>query len=183
MQSQMYLFQGLGRLWPPSQFLRVMLLGFISLLILTSASFGQGVSGRLQGTVQDGTGAVISGTSITVTNQDTGVSGKYTSDEHGEYLVNLLPPGSYKVEASASGFRTTVSTGNVVTVDSVARVDMTLQLGAATESVEVTGDNPLVNTTSSSMGEVLSTHEVVSLPLNGRVFSQLVQTVPGSVAT
>ena len=183
MQSQTYRFQGLGRLWPPSQFLRGMLLGFMSLLILTAASFGQGVSGRLQGTVQDGTGAVISGASITVTNQDTGVSGKYTSDEHGEYLVNLLPPGSYKVEASASGFRTTVSTGNVVTVDSVARVDVTLQLGAATESVEVTGDNPLVSTTSSSMGEVLSTHEVLSLPLNGRVFSQLVQTVPGSVAT
>src|ERR1700757_3140463 len=183
MQSQMYRFQGLGGLWPPSISLYQMLLGFMTLLILTPAVFGQGVSGRLQGTIQDATGATISGANIAVTNQDTGVANKYTSDEHGEYIANLLPPGNYKVEVSAPGFRTTVSTGNVVTVDGVARVDVTLQLGAATESVEVTGDNPLVNTTSSSMGEVLSTHEVVSLPLNGRVFSQLVQTVPGSVAT
>jgi hypothetical protein len=183
MQSQIHLFQGFCRPWPSSLAPRRMLLGFMTLLVLTAAAFGQGVSGRLQGTIQDGTGAVISGANVVVTNQDTGVASKYTSDEHGEYIANLLPPGSYKVEVSASGFHTTISTGNVVTVDGVSRVDVTLQLGVATESVQVTGDNPLVNTTSSSMGEVLSTHEVVSLPLNGRVFSQLVQTVPGAVAT
>lgn len=159
------------------------LLGLACLFLFTVAAFGQGVSGRIQGTVQDTTGALVPGAKVSVSNQDTGVINKYTSDNHGEYIANLLPPGNYKIEASANGFRTTVSTGNIVTVDGVTRVDVTLQLGSATESVEVSGDNPLVNTSNSSMGEVLNKRAIVSLPLNGRVFSQLVQTVPGSVAT
>src|SRR5882724_3258809 len=162
---------------------RTILCSLVCLFILTAETFGQGVSGRLQGTIKDGTGAVLAGANVIVTNQDTGVVNKYISDDHGEYTGNLLPPGNYKVEVSASGFRTTISTGNVVSVDSAARVDVTLQTGATTDSVEVTGDNPLVNTTGSSMGEVLNARDISSLPLNGRVFSQLVQTVPGSVAT
>jgi len=158
---------------------------WLALILLTSTMvcFAQGVSGRIQGIIQDGTGAVISKATITVTNQDTGISSKYTSNDQGEYVANLLSPGNYKLEILAAGFRTTVSTGNVVTVDNVTRADVMLQLGAATESVQVSADNPLVDTTSSSMGEVLNTRDVSSLPLNGRVFSQLVQTVPGSVAT
>ena len=162
--------------------LRGTLLSLACLFLFTILSFGQGVSGRLQGAIQDSTGALIPGAKINVSNQDTGVVNKLTSDSHGEYIANLLPPGNYKVEASADGFRTTVSSGNVVTVDGTTHVDVRLQLGAAAQSVEVTGDNSLVDTSSSSMGEVLNTHEIMSLPLNGRVFSQLVQTVPGSVA-
>ena len=183
MQSETNFHQKPGRSGSAHVSFRGLLIGLVCFLILTRVSLGQGVSGRLQGTIQDGTGAVIPGASVSVTNQDTGVTNKYTSDNHGAYIANLLPPGNYKVEISASGFRTTVSTGNVVTVDGVARVDVTLQLGTTTDSVEVTGDNPLVNTTSSSMGEVLNSRDIASLPLNGRVFSQLVQTVPGSVAT
>jgi hypothetical protein len=148
-----------------------------------SLACGQGVSGRLQGTIQDSSGAVITGAHIVVTNQDTGQSLTFTSNDQGTYLANLLPPGSYRVEVDAPGFEKVVSKGNVVTVDNVARVDLTLKPGTTSESVEVTGANPLVDTTGSSLGEVLSTHEINSLPLNGRVFSQLVQTVPGSVAT
>ncbi|HEV2709576.1 MAG TPA: carboxypeptidase regulatory-like domain-containing protein [Edaphobacter sp.] len=159
------------------------LLGLVCLFFFSAGVFGQGVSGRIQGTIQDATGALIPGAKVSVTNQDTGVVGQFTSDSHGGYIANLLPPGNYKIQAGASGFRTTVSTGNIVTVDGVTRVDVTLQLGSTTESVEVSGDNPLVNTSNSSMGEVLSKRAIVSLPLNGRVFSQLVQTVPGSVAT
>jgi hypothetical protein len=158
-------------------------LGVLSLFFLASFSFGQGVSGRLQGTIQDPTGAVVTGAHIVIRNQDTGQSVSLVSNDQGSYLANLLPPGTYRVEVDASGFQKVVSSGNVVTVDNVARVDITLQAGTASQSIEVTGSNPLVNTTSSSLGEVLSTHEITSLPLNGRIFSQLVQTVPGSVAT
>lgn len=185
MQSPINLNEASGKAGRLEQILRLRgtALGVACLLLFAAVSFGQGVSGRLQGTIVDSTGALIPGAKVSVTNQDTGVMGQLTSDSHGEYIANLLPPGNYKVEASAAGFRTTVSSGNVVTVDGTTRVDVTLQLGAATQSVEVTGDNPLVNTSSSSTGEVLNTHAIVSLPLNGRVFSQLVQTVPGSVAT
>src|SRR5882757_11405902 len=117
MQSQMNSHQAPGRPRSPYTSLPRILLGFVCLLAFAAMSFGQGISGRLQGTVQDGTGAVISGANIRVTNQDTGVVNKYTSDNRGAYIANLLPPGNYKVEISASGFRTTVSTGNVVTVD------------------------------------------------------------------
>lgn len=182
MQSQVNFYRSRSR-FRPSTFFCGLLFGLVSLLLFAPAALAQGVSGRIQGTVQDATGAVVSGASIVITNQDTGVVNQYTSDDHGVYIANLLPPGNYKIAVSATGFRTTVSTGNQVTVDGVTRADVTLQLGTASESVEVIGDNPLVNTTSSSMGEVLNTRDVLSLPLNGRVFSQLVQTVPGSVAT
>jgi hypothetical protein len=158
-------------------------LGILSLFLFLGSASGQGVSGRLEGTIQDPTGAVITGAHIVVTNQDTGQSVSLTANDQGAYLANLLPPGTYRVEVEAPGFQKIVSNGNVVTVDNVSRVDITLQAGAASQSIEVTGANPLVNTTSSSLGEVLSTHEINSLPLNGRIFSQLVQTVPGSVAT
>ncbi|WP_446745414.1 carboxypeptidase regulatory-like domain-containing protein [Silvibacterium acidisoli] len=163
--------------------LRMFFLCVLGLFFSTHISFGQGVSGRLQGTIQDSTGAVVNGAHVVVINQDTGQTVSLISNEQGSYLANLLPPGTYRVEVEAAGFQKVVSKGNVVTVDNVARVDITLQPGTASQSVEVTGSNPLVNTTSSSLGEVLSSHEINSLPLNGRVFSQLVQTVPGSVAT
>ncbi|HET6220322.1 MAG TPA: TonB-dependent receptor [Acidobacteriaceae bacterium] len=158
-------------------------LGMVSFFFFVSLAAGQGVSGRLQGTIQDPSGAVITGAHVVVTNQDTGQSVALTSNDQGTYLADLLSPGTYRVEVDAPGFQKVVSNANVVTVDNVARVDVTLQPGTASQSVEVTGANPLVNTTGSSLGEVLSTHEINSLPLNGRVFSQLVQTVPGSVAT
>lgn len=152
MQSPMNLDQASGKSRLLQQIpLRGTLLSLACLFLFTIAAYGQGVSGRLQGTIQDVTGALIPGAKVSVSNQDTGVANKLISDSHGEYIANLLPPGNYKVEASADGFRTTVSSGNVVTVDGTTRVDVTLQLGAATQSVEVTGDNPLVNTSSSSM--------------------------------
>ena len=132
MQSQGHLYGRSDRAWSP--WLRVVWLGAACLLFLVTGAFGQGVSGRLQGTIQDGTGAVISGASVSITNLDTGVVVKATSDGNGEYVANLLPPGTYKVEVQAQGFRTTVSNGNVVTVDSVTRVDVALQLGTTNET-------------------------------------------------
>jgi Carboxypeptidase regulatory-like domain/TonB dependent receptor len=183
MQSQVNFDSRLCRCSLPPTWSRGILLGIACLLLVTAVGFGQGVSGRIQGTIQDGTGAVVPGAKVSVTDQDTGIINQYVSDNRGEYIANLLPPGTYKVEVSAPGFRTTVSTGNVVTVDGVTRVDVALALGVTAETVQVAADNPLVNTTSSSLGEVLNTRDIDSLPLNGRVFSQLVQTVPGSVAT
>ena len=79
------------------------------------------------------------------------------------------------------GFRPLISDGNVVIVDGATRVDAKLQVGTEAQTIEVTAAQPLVDTTSSSLGEVVSQKEIESLPLNGRIFSQLVQTVPGSV--
>src|ERR1700722_8368291 len=135
MQSQMNLDSRLCRRSLPPTWSRGILLGIACLLLVTAVGFGQGVSGRIQGTIQDGTGAVVPGAKVSVTDQDTGIINQYASDNRGEYIANLLPPGTYKVEVSAPGFRTTVSSGNVVTVDGVTRVDVALALGVTAETV------------------------------------------------
>jgi hypothetical protein len=159
--------------------------GIFALLgVLAAAPYvlAQGVSGRIIGTVADSTGAAVVNASVTITNQDTGINFSTVSDSKGDYQANNLPPGNYQITVAAPGMETTISKGIVVTVDDTTRAPATLRVGAANQSVTVTATNALIDTTSSSLGEVLSGQEVTTLPLNGRVFSQLVQTVPGSVA-
>jgi carboxypeptidase family protein len=158
---------------------------FIFVCLLTSISFAtaQGVSGRIVGTVLDQSNAAVSNATITVTNPDTAVTSKVLTNSSGEYRVDSLPPGNYQVTLEAQGFRTVVSKGNIVTVDDATVVDFMAQVGSTTQSVVVSSASPLVDTTSSSLGEVESEREISSLPLNGRIFSQFVQTVPGSVAS
>lgn len=153
-----------------------------SVLVTSAAGFAQGVSGRIVGTVVDSSGAAVTNANVTITNQDTGISTQIVTDARGEYQANNLPPGNYQIEVAAPGMQTTVSKGIVVTVDNSTAVPISLQVGTASQSITVTTANPLIDTTSSSLGEVLSSYQVTALPLNGRVFSQLVQTVPGSVA-
>jgi len=92
-----------------------------------------------------------------------------------------LPPGPYTVKVEATGFRTAVSSGNTVSVAQATRVDVMLQLGPIAESVEVTAPAPLVRSTASDIGETIEKRQVQTLPLNGRIFSQLVQLVPGAI--
>jgi hypothetical protein len=159
-----------------------MMLVWASLAITPFRALGQGISGHIVGTVRDTTNAVVPNATIVITNQETGIVTRTTSNSLGEYRSDNLPPGTYQVEVAASGFRKIISRGNVVTVDNSNRVDISLSIGAADETVTVVGDNQLVNTTDSSLGEVLNQKDVMNLPLNGRIFSQLVVTVPGAVA-
>jgi Carboxypeptidase regulatory-like domain/TonB dependent receptor len=157
----------------------------LTLLCLVAAApsaLAQGVSGRIVGTVMDPGGAAIVNANVTVTNQDTGISTAIVTDSRGDYQANNLPPGNYQIEVEAPGMQTMISKGIVVTVDNSTPVPVTLQVGTANQSVTVTAASALIDPTSSSLGEVLAGAEVTNLPLNGRVFSQLVQTVPGSVA-
>ncbi len=166
--------------WSQWRLVAYVLLTF-SLFALRPATFGQGVTGRILGAVQDKSGAVVAKANVTITNQGTGIKTNIFTDSNGEYRVDNLPPGSYRVAFAATGFKPFVSDGNIVAVDSATTVDATLEVGSEAETIEVNAAQPLVDTTSSSLGEVVSQNEINSLPLNGRVFSQLVQTVPGSV--
>jgi hypothetical protein len=154
----------------------------LCLLAAASAALAQGVSGRIVGTVLDSTGAVISKASVTISNQDTGAVTRVATNASGQYRADTLSPGNYEVKIEAPGLQTIVSKDNVVTVDNATVVDMTMKVGSTSETVTVSSASPLIDTTTSSLGEVLNAREVTTLPLNGRVFSQLVQTVPGSVA-
>jgi hypothetical protein len=164
--------------------LRRGVIGLLFLLLILGGirANAQGVTGRIVGTLTDPSAAVVPNATVTITNQDTGIITKTAPNDNGEYRADNLPPGKYQVQVEAPGLRTVVSQGNVVTVDNATVVNVALSVGSTNEAITVSAATPLVDTTSSSLGEVLSASEVMSLPLNGRIFSQLVQTVPGSVA-
>src|ERR1700674_4473622 len=147
-------------------------LHWVRLLAVALMTFGailavaQGVSGRIVGTLTDSSGAVIPNAPVTITNQDTGIITKVVSNSNGEYRADNLPPGNYRVQVEAPSLQTIVSKGNVVTVDNATVVNLTLKVGSASETVTVSAANILVDTTSSSLGEVLAEREVTNLPLN-----------------
>ena len=144
------------------------------------AAFAQVNTGRISGTVADHTGAVIPGASIVVTNQDTQLSWKATTDHRGFYIVTSLPVGTYSVEAEAPGFRKARQTGYDLADPGRITADFKLEVGAVTESVtvrEVLGET--VNTVSGELGHVIDSEQVQDLALNGRNYLQLVSLVPG----
>jgi hypothetical protein len=157
-------------------------LALSAVLAMTPIAMAQGVTGRIAGPVLDPSGAAIPNAKVTVTNQDTGIVTSIATDARGDYQANNLQPGTYQVQVEAPGMQTIVSKGIVVTVNATSPVPFTLRVGSENESVVVNTTNALIDPSNSSLGEVLDSRDVTNLPLNGRVFSQLVQTVPGSVA-
>ena len=153
-------------------------LSLLCVLGMAPGVFAQGVSGRIVGSATHSSGAAVANAHVTVTDQDTGVSTSVVTDSRGEYRANNLPPGNYQVQVEAPGMQTVVSKGNVVTVDNATVVQLTLQVGSAAQSITVTAAAPLVDTTSSSLGEVLDARDVTNLPLNGRVFSSWCRRFP-----
>jgi hypothetical protein len=159
-------------------------LQIISALLMSAiAAHGQGVTGRVQGTIHDPSSATIPGATVTVTNEETGYRVGVTTSQAGDYVVPDLPPGKYTVKGEAAGFKTAETKGIEVIVNGVTSLDLSLQVGARAETVEVEAASQLVDTVSSSMGNDLSTHQINALPLFGRVYSQLVQVMPGAVKT
>src|SRR5713101_4776397 len=114
------------------------------LLLAVHPADAQTVTGRLIGTVQDPSEAGLVNAQVTITNEDTGLVVKLTTDNRGNYIASALLLGSYKIQVEAPGFRTATSTGNVVTVAQTLRVDFTMQVGTVSEKVEVSATAPLV---------------------------------------
>ena len=154
-----------------------------SLFLLTLSIFAsaQAITGRLVGTVQDGSQAVVPDVKVTITNQGTGISWEFQTDAQGNYVAPSLPSGVYKLTVAAPGFRQSVANNVGVNVAQTTRMDFTLELGRVEETVEVSGAAPFVQSTSSDLGEVVDRRQIQTLPLNGRIFSQLIQLVPGAV--
>lgn len=146
-----------------------------------TAIFAQDITGAVVGTVSDGTGAVVAAATVRVTNAATGISATTRSDAKGNYSFTFLTPGLYTVRVEATGFQTEISANNEVVVGQSARVDLSLHPGAATQEVTVQANAIQADTTSSGQSQLLTATQVHDLPLNGRIFSQLVQTVPGAV--
>src|SRR5580704_632330 len=153
--------------------MRTKLIGCAEFLILALVIqvnlVGQAVTGTLLGTVLDPTGAVVPNANVTLTNEGTGVSNHMPTSAQGFYTFPTLDPGHYSVAVSAPGFKTTVAKGNLVQVEQSTRVDVTLSPGGVDQQVTVSGQNPLVETTTSDLGTVIDTQQINNLPVNGRL--------------
>ncbi|MCH8266721.1 MAG: TonB-dependent receptor [Acidobacteria bacterium] len=143
------------------------------LVICSQLALAQVNTATISGVVQDASGAVIPGVSVTVRNQDTGISRTVTTDAGGRYRAPNLSLGNYEVEAQTAGFQTEVRIGITLTVGRTAVVDMTLSVGAITERVEVTAEAPLVETTNATVGSLVDGRTITDMPLNGRSYDQL----------
>ena len=147
-------------------------------LLLTARGLAQ-TTATISGSVRDGTGALIPGASVISKNVETGITRTTTTDEQGRYQLLNLNVGRYEIEVSLSGFQTAVRSGIALAVGDQTVVNFTLQVGQVAEKVEVTEQAPLVDTTTSSVGGIIETAQIVNLPLNGRSFDELAQLQPG----
>src|SRR5436309_704553 len=155
----------------------------LSFSLLFTPAFGQSTGGRIIGRVADSTGAVISGVQITLANEATGVSRDTKTDQNGDYTFVEVAPGNYRMEYALQGFKKNVRTNVTVEVNQVLTLNAALQPGATQETVEVTSEAPLVDTTSTQMGAVVDDRTVSQLPLNARDTYQFLQLQPGVMST
>jgi hypothetical protein len=140
-----------------------------------------GVGGSISGLVTDPTGAVIPGAEVVALNTETGVKQTLRTDAAGFYSFPTLLVGPYEIEVSQAGFKEYRATGLIIDVNTALRVDVTLQLGAETQRVTVSGTALHVETASTQMGEVITNNKMTTLPLNGRAYTDLLALQPGVV--
>ncbi|MGI8989727.1 MAG: carboxypeptidase regulatory-like domain-containing protein [Bryobacteraceae bacterium] len=156
-------------------------LALISFCVLSLASIlpAQTSTAELNGSVTDASGAVVANARVVAANAGTGLSREAVTNGTGSYVITLLPPGNYNLSVEAPGFRKTVQNNVELQVNQRAEVNFALQLGQVSETVEVTGSAPLLESQSSSLGTVVNTQLTEELPLNGRNFVQLATLSPG----
>lgn len=131
------------------------------------------------GTVKDQSGAVVAGAGIGAVSIDTNLQRTTTTSSSGEYQLSSLPPGRYRLQVTMSGFKTSIVEGVKADVGQQARVDFALLIGTASQQVEVSTKQPVLQTTDAQVGNVVENATIVGLPLNGRNFTQLNLLIPG----
>ncbi|MBV8856613.1 MAG: TonB-dependent receptor [Acidobacteria bacterium] len=161
---------------------RLLVLSLV-LVSLAAHALGQGATGQITGTVADAAGAVVPGASVTVTNLATSLTREVTTGGEGEFAVPLLPPGQYKVEVAAKGFKRAVVTELTVNVTQTSTLNLTLDPSSVEETVLVTAEGTLVQQESSQVGRVVESRAISTLPLPTRNFQQLLTLSPGTSAS
>jgi hypothetical protein len=163
---------------------QVLLFATLSIVLATVAVFGQVVTASLEGTVQDPSGGVIAAAKVQVVNTSTNVLAHTQTDSAGRFIfTSLAPGGPYTLTAEAAGFKKEERAGINLEVNQAAQVDVPLQVGSATETVKVTADTMLLETTTAAMGSVINNRSIVNLPLNQRNAYSFVFLVPGVTGT
>ena len=149
--------------------------------VFSHQSYAQSTYGTVSGTITDTSGGAIADAQVTLTNLGTSEKHTQTTGTDGLYQFTNLFPGRYRVDAEKAGFKHTSHTEVVVEVQQTSRIDMTMQLGQVTQTVEVTGETPLMQPDTSSLGQVIDQREANELPLNGRNVFNLAQLSPSVV--
>src|SRR5207237_10513754 len=151
----------------------------MSALVLAAAlgtagtSWAQTATGQITGTISDATGAALAGARIKVTSELTGLARETTTSDKGSYSVPLLPVGVYLVTAEKEGFKLAASATNELKVDQVLRVDLILEVGAMSETVQVTWRAIALASETASIGQAFTQRLETGRPLNARSFQQM----------
>ena len=157
---------------------RMLLQGMVLIVIFCGAAWAQ--TGSITGTVKDASGAAIVGANVVISSPEHGINRQMATNSSGDYNESALPAGNYNVTVTAAGFKKFEAHHVVLDVAAKARVDVSLQVGAATTEVVVEGENVAqVETQSSELAGVVTGKEITQLELNGRNFTTLVSLVPG----
>ncbi len=155
-------------------------LAVVICLLAAAGLSAQFVTASLEGIIQDPSGAVIPSAKVQVVNTSTNVQTPATTNSEGRfYVASLQPGGPYTVIVEASGFKKEERSGITLEVNQSARVDIQMQVGAATETVRVTGEAAQLETTQAAMGQVVDSRSILNLPLNARNAYSFVFVVPG----
>ena len=154
-----------------------------AILLLLLPTLGQSTGGRIIGRVSDSTGAVVTGVQVTLINDATGAGRDTKTDQSGDYTFVEVVPGNYRVEYTLQGFKKYVRANVTLEINQVLTLNAILQPGATQETVEVTSEAPLVDTTSTQLGAVVNDRAISQLPLNARDTYQFLQLQPGVTST
>jgi len=157
---------------------------FLSMLVLSTPDIlAQGLFGTISGVITDSSGAVVPDATVKVTNVNTNIVVTLNTNSAGAYVATSLNPGVYDVEAGAKGFKTAVVKGVALEVNANPKINLTLEVGATVETVEVTGENsPLLQTQQSDLGQTVNERELEQLPTSGgtgRNVYSLLSLAPG----
>src|SRR5208282_1110212 len=133
-------------------------LGVAAFLAVGIAS-GQSTAGRVRGTLTDASGGAVTGAKVTLVNIGTNVTREATTSATGEYLFLEVPVGTYEIEVNQAGFKKFVRKDVVVDLNAVVSIDVALQVGGSTETVEVTGEPPVIDTTTTQLGAVMNSRD------------------------
>src|SRR5262245_37803174 len=134
-----------------------------ALLLLAPTASAQDFRGGIRGTISDATGGVLPGVTVTITNAETAVAQTVVTDDKGLFEVLYLNAGTYTVQAELSGFKTIVRRDNQITVGDVLRVTLAMSTGGISETVQVTAENPALNTTTGISGTTVDAKQIAEL--------------------
>jgi hypothetical protein len=158
----------------------VQLTSFLVLILIATTSYAQSGGSTVRGTVKDQQGNVVSGANVTLTDPSKNFTRTQPTNDEGAYVFTAIPPGTYRLEVSATGFKTAAASGVEALVDTPTVRDVQLEIGAVTETVDVTsGAEAAINTSDASLGNSFERKRIVDLPLNANNVVGLLSLQPG----